>query len=1007
MAESKPGSENEPCVTSQHVLAEEYARIWGDGEDVRNPENYYRQVICKGQAALCLSGGGIRSGAFALGLIQAFARAGLLDRFHYLSTVSGGGYTGSWLQRWIHIESRPPAVAAKTAETPLEAGKAGEGEAGAAAKDAAPPKSWTSSRAGVASVIGKLQDIEEPSEIKRLRENSNFITPRVGVGSNDTWTVVAISVRNIVVNWLLFAPLILLFALAANLFLAGALSIRGAAHWSEWVLYGLLAGATLSIARATFASARLLPSYRAVSKPQEDEDARLFRTGEGDHVLRSRIVYPLILWATLATLALAVELLDTSPVKLIRLPNLLLSSGADVAIFSFGGMVAGLAAAVATLRGDQLGTFRLDYLVWPSAFIVTTVWVALGAFLFAQNVDPSSDWAPVILVVFGPLWLLTATLIGAIVFAAFRQSEGPSVRPDDDREWLARASAVKIVPMIGWAVLAFSVLLLNRVGGVNASETAPSWPGLVALVSGVAAVLGGRSERTGATAASLGRKVIKFVPLSALVALATLLFIVALLTVFGQIELMIVAQLEKWIGPLVPAAKGPTWYDLDVMTHLGLGILLGLLLWFLGRTIPVNRFSLNGLYRNRLARGFLGAARPERRPDPYTGFDSADNVRLYRLVPGQPEPEKPAEPVPPLAPEERTVLYPVINAALNVTATENLAWQERKAEPFVFTPLYSGSGMLSRPGKAPGRRTGAYVQSAIYAGNEPDFGMNEDERTVTGQTRLGVTLAMAMSISGAAATPNMGYYSSPATALLMTLFNVRLGAWLPNPALAGTLGDGVSRAGPKNSIHALISELRGSTHDRGEDVYLSDGGHFENLGLYEMVRRRCCFIVVSDGGADPHCALKDLGNAVRKVKIDLDVDIEFGELHISSRDKPLKPDLQLAWALGEITYPDTDERGERLTGTILYIKPSYFGECDGLPVDVLAYARGSASFPHESTADQFFSESQFESYRRLSDYFATKLTEKMAEQRKETKAKDPVALSDLFAAARSLSGLGD
>jgi hypothetical protein len=219
-----------------------------------------------------------------------------------------------------------------------------------------------------------------------------------------------------------------------------------------------------------------------------------------------------------------------------------------------------------------------------------------------------------------------------------------------------------------------------------------------------------------------------------------------------------------------------------------------------------------------------------------------------------------------------------------------------------------------------------------------------------------------MSISGAAASPNMGYNSSPATAFLMTLFNVRLGAWLPNPACAPTMGDRIRRSGPSNSLRAVLRELGGATDDRGWDIYLSDGGHFENLGLYEMIRRRCRYIVVSDAGADPDCAYADLGGAVRKAKIDLNVDIRFEELRISSRDKPLAGPLkQRAWALGEISYPE----GGR--GQILYLKPSYFGR--DLPVDVVSYAAASKTFPHESTGDQFFSESQFESYRRLGFFF--------------------------------------
>jgi hypothetical protein len=241
----------------------------------------------------------------------------------------------------------------------------------------------------------------------------------------------------------------------------------------------------------------------------------------------------------------------------------------------------------------------------------------------------------------------------------------------------------------------------------------------------------------------------------------------------------------------------------------------------------------------------------------------------------------------------------------------------------------------------------------------------------------GVSLATAVSISGAAASPNMGYHTSPATAFLMTLFNVRLGAWLPNPAQAEKMGDAIRASGPSNSLRAILRELGGATDDRGRDIYLSDGGHFENLGLYEMVRRRCRYIIVSDAGADPECAFADLGGAVRKVKIDFDVDIRFEELPISARGKDIV--TQRAYALGTIEYPErryagsgpeSPEAREARTGRLLYIKPSYWG---ALPVDVRSYAEVSKTFPHESTADQFFSESQFESYRHLGHHFASAL----------------------------------
>jgi len=906
------------AVSTADVLLAEYARIWGEAGAPADETGYRRKVNKSGQAALCFSGGGIRSAAFALGLLQALSRARLLTGFHYLSTVSGGGYMAGWLQRWIH-----------------------------------------EAKGGAGEVMTRLGGDKQPDEVRHLRENSNFLTPRVGLGSNDTWTAIAISVRNILVNWLLFAPLIMLVALLPNFFHDSVRSIRPAAKQDTWFLVIPLVLASLAIARATFATVRLMPSYRAASTGA---------LGEGDRLLNRRIVWPLVAWSVFATLAIAIELLGEGDAqKVVLLHALLWGHGTDVAFFSLGGMVTGLVVGAATLGSRERRTLVSDLVVWPVSFLVSTAWIALGSVMFSSLVSAKldRDWGPVILTIAAPLWMLCATLMGAIVFVAFRKSAGPQCLPDDDREWISRLSAVKIKPMLFWMVLSPSVLLLSALAASKTGGGELSLSSIVAVVAGLVAVGGGRSHRTGAAVKSAGRSAMKYLPLNAIVAIATFLFIVALLVVFGLLEYQLATKVEEWIlglaGPLPQGLNG------RVTAHFLIFIALVALLYDFGRRIPVNRFSLNGFYRNRLARAFLGAARAVRAPDPFTGFDSADNVRLHTVAP---------------AVDGKTVLYPVLNVALNVTATENLAWQERKAEPFVFTPLYSGSGMLAREGSDPPVRDGAYVASVNYAGGERDMAMGAS---------TGVTLATAMSLSGAAATPNMGYYSAPATAFLMTLFNVRLGAWLPNPGRAETLKDEIGRSSPSNSIGALFREMAGSTHDRGLDVYLSDGGHFENLGLYEMIRRRCRFMVVSDAGSDPECSFKDLGNAVRKVKIDLDVDIHFNELHIASRDEPLEDqDLQLAWALGEVRYPDKDGRGKQLEGRIVYIKPSYFGE--GMPVDVIAYARGSKSFPHESTADQFFSESQFESYRHLADHYLSKLLG-------EAKAdEDGASIATLFAA---------
>ena len=171
--------------------------------------------------------------------------------------------------------------------------------------------------------------------------------------------------------------------------------------------------------------------------------------------------------------------------------------------------------------------------------------------------------------------------------------------------------------------------------------------------------------------------------------------------------------------------------------------------------ININRFSQQGIYRNRLMRGFLGPTRDVRKPDRFTGFDEDDNLLMKVLA--QSNSRYPNE-------AGHRALFHVLNLTLNVTATTDDAWQERKAESFAVTPLYVGN---------PGR---GYRPTAHYGGKD------------------GITLATAMAISGAAVSPAQGYHSSPLAALLMTLLNVRLGSWLGNPGpkrevrAAGTAG---------------------------------------------------------------------------------------------------------------------------------------------------------------------------------------------------------------------------
>lgn len=222
-----------------------------------------------------------------------------------------------------------------------------------------------------------------------------------------------------------------------------------------------------------------------------------------------------------------------------------------------------------------------------------------------------------------------------------------------------------------------------------------------------------------------------------------------------------------------------------------------------------------------------------------------------------------------------------------------------------------------------------------------------------------------MAISGAAISPNMGYHSSPLVTLIMTLFNLRLGWWLGNPKNNHTY----RYDGPKGS-KAFFEELFGLTDDNKPYVYLSDGGHFENLGLYEMIRRRCHFIIVSDAGYDPESNFEDLANAVRKVSIDFGIEISLESIQYL-RNESTQGATRPCYALGNICYSKIDG-SEAKDGKLIYIKPSIRGN---EPCDVLGYSLSHPLFPNEPTSNQWFSESQFESYRALGLHIMSQIIE--------------------------------
>src|SRR5260221_1689809 len=281
-------------------------------------------------------------------------------------------------------------------------------------------------------------------------------------------------------------------------------------------------------------------------------------------------------------------------------------------------------------------------------------------------------------------------------------------------------------------------------------------------------------------------------------------------------------------------------YDTPGSLLLAMMILIALAGWGLSLLINTNRFSLHYYWRNRMMRAYLGATRSdedrERTRNKFTNFDESDNLRMFRVL------QKPLH---------------VINVTLNLVGGDKLAWQDRKAESFTMSPLHCGSYWLG------------YRKSEIYAQN---------------RKHEGISLATAAAISGAAASPNMGYMmTSPIARFLMTLFNLRLGFLLGNPGPDG--GEAYKRDSPGDSIGPILEEALGQTDDKKPYVYLSDGGHFENFGLYEMILRRCRFIVIGDGSSDETYGFGSLGLAIRQIRVDFGVPIDMGEMQFGNRPK--------------------------------------------------------------------------------------------------------------------------
>jgi len=270
--------------------------------------------------------------------------------------------------------------------------------------------------------------------------------------------------------------------------------------------------------------------------------------------------------------------------------------------------------------------------------------------------------------------------------------------------------------------------------------------------------------------------------------------------------------------------------------------------------------------------------------------------------------------------------YPIFNCALNVPASKRPAMRGRLTDFFSFTPDYTGS-LIS-----------GYYPTSQWEEAEPDL-----------------TVATAMAISGAAISPQMGLQNQDQFSFWLALLNVRLGYWLRRP-------DGKRRCFVRRpALWYLLRELIGKINERSDYLNLSDGGHIENLGIYELLRRRCKFIVAVDGEQDQHMTFHAIANLQRLASIDLGVriDIDLEALRLDENGLS-RSHFQFC----RIHYPDNE------IGYLVYLKLSLTGNEGEF---LRRFKTDEPDFPHHPTADQNFTEARFEAYRSLGQHVGEKL----------------------------------
>lgn len=792
-------------------------------------------------AGLAISGGGIRSASFALGVIQALDRLKLLGRFDYLSTVSGGGYTGSCLT--AHLVK-------------------GNG------------------RFPFGHEVGE----EESPSFRHLRDKASYLTPRSMLAAI---RMPALVLWGMAVNFLALLPVLLVLAWFTALLSEGFL---GPALHSDTMAIPVeperaCGGNATGDCRIGL---RIPLELGWVAKDERIPNLALTDIPAGVRILRG---------------------IEAVPVWTVRGWADFYATGAIQDVALDGDLM------LAIPRG-MVGDFSLQATVWPKGYSLgenphTKLHTVTGRLLF---------------------YALIPFLFAGVLYLVFAGLARFGIVPIlGNRRWQVRDLASRYILALGFltssvlVAAALQPLAVYYFDAMAETLAAPSPVGDAGKLSAIVTALGtllaspflqGLLDRKPTLAAKIALAVVGVLgPLA--------LWLIYLNATRWALAPENVPDLVKAIWTGIAAPLGLAEVKLGVWPYL---IVAAMLSWLMGRLFDANHTSLHRFYRDRLSLAFLFHA------DAKGGIHHDDDLTLGEAAASKGP-------------------YHLVNAAVNLQASGTNNPRGRNAEPFLFSPRFVGCPSTG------------YVETQFMEREDPH-----------------INLGTAMAISGAAFAPNMGNQTRPLLTFLLSLLNVRLGYWLPNPdrvrreaakpawrrRLEGALGwlpGGKLVRGHPGMIY-LVREMLGNLDEKSKFINVSDGGHIENLGLYELLRRRCPVILAIDGEQDGGFAFEGLANAVRLARIDFGTLIDIDVSRIRQGSKSAEPGP--CWNRNELNGTHfavgTIDYGRGKDGLLLYVKASLTGEED---VHVQQYRCKNPDFPHQTTMDQFFDEAQFEAYRAL------------------------------------------